>query len=235
MKKLFLMAFAAMMIVACGYKSVETPIGENYVKFTAKVNGQIVVGARSVDNAKVLIAPELGFTDIQLKHDLFFIAHKGGKWSVFDLQGNPCFKEAFPSLSIGQNAKFLIPKKEDGSAYYISDKCSFGPYATIDVRSADKFAFVNDGTAYTLIHLDNGKPSIPGAWKQIVVAYDAKGQIGYYVTDSKGVQRYYPDSKTQTKAVASWALKTLKNEAKANNTPWPADGQCGIVKVKTLR
>ena len=235
MKKIFVLAFVAMMFAACGYKSVETPLGKNYVKYTAKVDGQILLGARSLDKAEVVIAPELGFTDIQLMYDLFFVAYKDGNWSIFDLKGKPCFQEVFRSVAFGQDSQYLLPKKADGTIYYISEKCSFGPYASIELKTNEQFAFANNGSSYAIISLNNGQALIPGAWKQIVVATDAKGEVGYYVTDSNGVQRYYPDSKTQTKAMTSWALKTLKNEAKANKTPWPADGQCGIVKVKTLR
>ena len=60
MKKLVFLAFVAMLFVACGYKSVETPIGENYVKFTEKVNEQIFVGVRNVNTSAVLIEPTSG-------------------------------------------------------------------------------------------------------------------------------------------------------------------------------
>ena len=238
MKKLVFLAFVAMLFVACGYKSVETPIGENYVKFTEKVNEQIFVGVRNVNTSAVLIEPTSGFSDIQLKHDLFFIAHKNGKWSIFNLNGKPCFKDAFASISIGQNAKYLIPKKEDGSCYYLSDNCFFGPYVNIDLRTADQFAFVNDGSSYAMLSLESGQALIPGTWKQIVIAHDAKGKVGYYVTDSQGMRLLdlqAQNEKVKVKYLKSWVIKSLQNEAKDNNTPWPADGQCGIVKVKTLR
>lgn len=234
MKKFVLMAFVAMLLVACGYKSVEFPVGKDYVKYTAKIDDKIVVGLKTVETQHVLIAPEIGYTDIQLKIGQFFIAHKEGLWKIYDLKGNPCLKgELFPLVRVGSN--YLLLKTKDEKQYFLCANGSFGPCQSLDLRLPEGVAFyvANNAPAYGLADLKTCKSVVQDLFQQIVVATASDGKVGYYVLDGNGWKSYDPSTDIYT-PLKDKVFKALQKEAQNNKTPWPQEG-CGFVKVKALR
>ncbi len=230
MKTLMLIAFVAILAVSCGYKSVEKPLGGEYVKFTAQLkDNSIVYGVRNKVSGKVILPAER-YQDILYQSGMF-LAYEDNRWTVLNVKGeNIAPGMTFESVSYGSHYFKLICS---GSQYfYVFNRGMFGSALEFHYYPSIDIAFAKTREGYIAYDVLARTQLFEMPYQQIVCATDADGQTAWYVKEGKSFRKII-DGKPSKTALQTWQLNTLKKEAKAANTPWPEG--CGFVKVKTLR
>lgn len=233
MKKYLLMAVVIVLsMTSCsnGFKSVETEIWPNLVKYTAQADdGSIVVGLRDLrDNTlPTLIPPEEGYQDIQAGY-YWLIAVKDGTYSLLDMDCN--LIQRGDSIECHDKYVLIVDKKQ--KFFYSVGRKLLGPAEDFVYLSNFNIVFVGDGNGFRACDASSGLSLMEQKYKQVLLVCDCNDEA-FYVKDGENFYRIIRGKKAD-KPVKQADLQLMKTSAERFGGVWPKDS-CGMVFVDELR